>query len=294
MQDEVADFLVDSWYFDVARKHAAVHIRKCCEFFVHVRVTVFGLDVQHAEQLYQPHSEIGSRKLRHVVVKHALAPENARVLGIEAKHQAHAKFVESLLRFKAFGVFVLRQNLVVQHTDNLARLDADLQLLLDVSVGIIDQESQTMIFILQIRQLDDFGRIVGTLHVVYLESGEIAGHNPARSHRKRQTRGIAAGLLVRCKFRTVRLFGFGRKVNMRAFLLNQHLGWSDVAVNEIRSLLLGDGFDGNLELHRFGRVVHSKDIVEQVQPKALGFAFLVAFAHPILDELLGCLFLYHV
>ena len=70
-------------------------------------------------------------------MEHVLIPENARVFGIKTEHQADTKFVEGFLRFQAVGVFVLGEYLVVQHTDNFTRLNADLQLFLNMGIGII-------------------------------------------------------------------------------------------------------------------------------------------------------------
>ena len=153
-------------------------------------------------------------------MKHVLVSKNARIFGIKAEHQTHTKLVKGFLRFQIIRVFVLGKNLVIQHTNNLTRLDADFQLPLDMGIGIIHQESQTVIFLFQIGQMNHFRRVIGMLHVMHLKGSEVAGDNPSGSHRQRQTSGIATRLLIWREFRSITLLSLGCKVDMRAFLLN--------------------------------------------------------------------------
>ncbi len=194
-------------------------------------------------------------------MEHILVSKDACIFRIEAEHQTDTQFVEGFLRFWIIWVFVLGENLVVQHTDNLTRLDADLQLFFDMGIGIIHQKSQTMIILLQISQLNHLWCIVGVFHVMHFKSGEVASHNPTGRHRQGQSRCITTDLLVWRQLSSVALFGFGREVDMRAFLLNQDLGDSDIGIYEIRTFFLGDGFHRDFKLHPCHRVVDAEDIM---------------------------------
>ena len=78
---------------------------------------------------------------------------------------------------------------------------------------------------------------------------------------------------------------------MGAFLLNEHFGCCNVAVNEVGALFFCDGLYWELELHHFGRVVDAEDRMEKVYPKALGLTFLVTLSGPFFYKLFCGLFL---
>ena len=83
----------------------------------------------------------------------------------------------------------------------------------------------------------------------------------------------------------------GAEVNVGTFLLNEHFGCRDVAVNEVGALFFCDGLYRELELHHFGRIVDAEDRVEKVYPKALGLTFLVTLSGPFFYKLFCGLFL---
>ena len=105
--------------------------------------------------------------------------KDSRILSVKAKNKTYTKLVQGLLRLRILRVLVLCQNLVVQHTHNLTGLDTDVELFLQVDIGIIDQEAEARVFLFKVCQLDNLRGIVGALHVVNLKGGEIAGNNPA-------------------------------------------------------------------------------------------------------------------
>jgi hypothetical protein len=73
-------------------------------------------------------------------MEHVLGTKNTGVLSIEAEHQTDAKFIQCFLRVRVGRVLILSQNLIVEHTDNLSGLDTDVELFLQVDIGLIDQE----------------------------------------------------------------------------------------------------------------------------------------------------------
>ena len=83
-------------------------------------------------------------------MEHILGAEDTGVFSIKAEHQADTEFIESLLRFRIFWVAVLREYLVVEYTDDFACLDGNLQLFLQMDIGVINQEGQACIFFLQV------------------------------------------------------------------------------------------------------------------------------------------------
>ena len=71
---------------------------------------------------------------------------------------------------------------------------------------------------------------------------------------------------------------------MAAFLLNEHLGGRDIAINEAGMA----EFDLPLEGDEVADVLNAEDIGEQVEPELLAFAFLVTAVGPVGLELQRC------
>ena len=115
-------------------------------------------------------------------MEHVLRPEDTGILRIQAEHQPDAELVQTLLAVRILRVDVLRQELVIQDAHDLARLDADLHLLLDVGVRVIHEEGQTMELLLKAGQADNLRLRRRTLHVVNLEGRKVAGDNPPGGH----------------------------------------------------------------------------------------------------------------
>ena len=74
---------------------------------------------------------------------------------------------------------------------------------------------------------------------------------------------------------------------MAAFLLNEHLGGRDIAINEAGVAEFDLAFEGD----EVADVLNAKDIGEQVEPELLAFAFLVTAIGPALLEIECCLIL---
>ena len=55
-----------------------------------IGIALFVLLIENAEELRQPLTHVLHGKLRHVVMEHQVLAKDARVLGIQAEHQAHA------------------------------------------------------------------------------------------------------------------------------------------------------------------------------------------------------------
>ena len=71
---------------------------------------------------------------------------------------------------------------------------------------------------------------------------------------------------------------------MAAFLLDEHLGRRDIAVNETGVAEFDLPFEGD----EVADVLDAKDIGEQVEPELLAFAFLVTAVDPVGLELQRC------
>ena len=123
-----------------------------------------------------------------------------------------------------------------------------------------------------------------------MELFEVTDNNPAGVHIMGQVASITTGLLEWGQHRAVGLLVPSGEVNICAFLLNQHMGIFDIAVNKAGMVQL----HANLKFYGIGRLFHSKNILEQINPEPLGFLFLVAMACPILYKLLGSGFLLYI
>ena len=71
---------------------------------------------------------------------------------------------------------------------------------------------------------------------------------------------------------------------MAAFLLDEHLGGRDIAINEAGVAELDLAFEGD----EVADVLDAKYIGEQVEPELLAFAFLVTAVGPVGLELQRC------
>ncbi len=100
LEDEGADFIVDSGYLDVPGEHSAIDIGEHRQAFIHVGVSVLRLLIENLEQFYQCLPELIDAELCHVVMEHILGPEYSGILGIEAENKPHTEFVERLLGLK--------------------------------------------------------------------------------------------------------------------------------------------------------------------------------------------------
>ena len=147
----------------------------------------------------------------------------------------------------------------------------------------VHQELQPVILLLQIRKENHFRIAAGPLHIIHMEFGKIANHNPAGALGIRQFGGVPLCLLERGQQRTVRLLDGGFQVFVNALLLNQHMGRGDNAVNEA----------GMVQLHLFlkrdktAHILNTQHIREQRQPKCLALSLLIAFIFPVSRELPG-------
>ena len=86
MQQQIHNFSGKRGYFNiVAVEQSAVYVGKRREQGVvvrKVRVAFFGFLVEHAEQVAQGFTGVDCVELRHVIVKHILFAEYARILGV--------------------------------------------------------------------------------------------------------------------------------------------------------------------------------------------------------------------
>ena len=71
---------------------------------------------------------------------------------------------------------------------------------------------------------------------------------------------------------------------MAAFLLNEHLGGRDIAINETGVAEFDLAFEGD----EVADVLDAEDIGEQVEPELLAFAFLVTAVGPVGLKLQRC------
>ena len=147
---------------------------------------------------------------------------------------------------------------------------------------------QPVNFLGQVLQEDLFRLAAGLFHIVNQEFVKIAGNYPARVLRKRETRYVLACLLERGEQGAVGLPDGGAKVLAHALLLNHHLRGRNVDVDEVGDSLVGKPFLYLvLKLDKANEVLDAENAHQQVEPKFLTFALLVALAGPFLDKLVG-------
>ena len=179
---------------------------------------------------------------------------------------------------------ILLQDGVVQLAHQLARLDGDFHLLLNIGIGHIYQKLQPVVFLFQVSQVDFLRLAIGLFHIIHQEGGKVAGHNPARMLGQGQLRYIPFGLLKRRQQGTIRLPDRRTEVLVQALLLNQHTGGGDAAVNEtcmIKAHLI-------FKEDELFRLRYTENTTQQRKPEFLALSLLVTFALPILGKFGGC------
>ena len=217
-------------------------------------------------------------------MKLAFGAEYASVFGIEAKHKAHAEHVQAFERLFAVGIFVLRQQFVVDFAHNFARFYREFHLFLQVDILFFGNERQAVELLFQIFQQNLLRCAVGLLHVVHQKTFEVAGDNPARHLRARQSGGVAVRLHERCQHFAVRLSVGFSQVDVAAFLLDKHARVFDVGIDkrgvpELHALFKFDDIFG---------IFHPENRMQKPNPKVVSFRFFIAPSRPLLGKTACC------
>ena len=237
--------------------------------------------VERAEEFKEMRAEVVAVVVSQVVVE-LVAAEVAGIFGIEAKHKAHAEHVEGAERGGVVGAILHKQR-VVDAADDFARLHRHLFLFVQVRLAGIDEETEAEELALEVFEQNLLRLLPGLLKVVDEEGGKVAHHDPARAHAERHVVGVALGLLVGREHRAVALGNALAEVFAEALLLDEDAGGGDVGVDET----LVAEFHALLEANEIGGVVHAEDLREQLQPKLLALAALIAAAGPVGNEAAG-------
>ena len=150
LQDEGSYLFRDSRNLDIPGEHTSADERECCQFLVHVWITVFRSGVQHLKQLDERFPEFVGRELVHVIMEHILGSEDPGILGIHAENQTHTKLVQALLAVGILRMDILGKELLIEDTDDFTSLDTDFQFLFQMDVGIVNEERKPMKIFLQV------------------------------------------------------------------------------------------------------------------------------------------------
>ena len=84
-----------------------------------IGIALITLLIEHPKELCQSFAHVFHGKLRHVVMKHQVLAKDARVLGIQAEHQAHTELVQVFQRLRVLGIMVLLQQPVIQQAKSI-------------------------------------------------------------------------------------------------------------------------------------------------------------------------------
>ena len=157
------------------------------------------------------------------------------------------------------------------------KLQRDFHFLFYVGVPSVHQELQAVVFLFQIAQLNDLWVACGPLHVVDVELGKVAGHDPAGPLGIGQFGGVAFGLLERGQQGTIRLLDGPVQIFPKTLLLNQNVSRRDKPINKA-GMVKHDLIFKDDKLIRF---FYTIDLLQQRKPEGLTVTFLVAFALPV-------------
>ena len=129
--------------------------------------------------------------------------KDAGVLGIQAKHQPHAKCVQTTQRFGAVRFLILFEQSIIQSADDFTGLQRDFHLFFGIIIAGIHKKLEPIILFFQIGQTNLFRLAAGAFHVIDIELAKVTSHHPARVLGNRQLSDISLCLLERVEQRTV-------------------------------------------------------------------------------------------
>ena len=216
-----------------------------------------------------------------------MAAKNTGILGIQAKDQAHAQFVQTFQGSFAFRICILFQESIVQQSDNLTGGNGNFHLPFQMLIAGIYQKLQPIGFAFQVFQLDNLRLPLGAFHIIHIKGAEIAGDDPARMFGQRQFGNIPLGLLERRQIGTVRLTDSFLHILVQCFLLNQYASGWNITINKTGVVQM----DLVLKFNKLFRMLHAVNIPKQRKPERLTFAFFVAFSLPVFGKLFCCFLL---
>jgi len=202
--------------------------------------------------------------------------EHVGVLGVEEEDETDAEFVQGLQRFWIRGVAVLREQGVVDESDDVASAPRDFLLAADEVGARVRKEFQAVQFVGEVFQEQRLRFGVRLLHVVDQELGKIAGHDPAGTARIRQVDGVALRLLEGSQDASVTLRNARTQRLAEALLLDKHMRRGNVAVDEAMG-----GVDVRLVLELYERFwTWNAECPQEREPEGLALPLLVALAFP--------------
>ena len=147
---------------------------------------------------------------------------------------------------------------VINHADDFAGTDRHIHLAIEVGVARLHEEREAVVLLVEVLEEDDLWLAIGLLHIIDIPRTEIADHNPARALGVWQFGCIAFGLLERREQMTIRLRDGLAEVDMATFLLDEHLGRRDIAVDETGMAEFDLPFEGD----EVADILNAKDIGE--------------------------------
>ena len=267
-------------------KQSAVGVGEGCQHRLVVLAALLRRRVQLFKKAYEGHAHVLRLIVRHVVVEHVAPSEDPGILGIEAEDEADAEDVEIARRHRVVPVVLLDER-VVEPSDNLAGLHRDLHLFLQVVAALVDEELQAVVVGAEVPEQDALRLALGVLHVVDVELGKVARHDPFGVLRDGQAEDIALCLLKRRQLPAVALKDGLAQVLAQALHLDHRAGGGYHHVDE----------RGVVELHllleadKLRRLLHAIDVLQEVEPEPLALPFLISLSCPPLGELHGRRFL---
>ena len=217
----------------------------------------------------------------HAALEGVVRAEEPGVFGVEAEDEAHDEFVEVLEVFCCGLRPVGGQQGIIDFADERACGAGEVELLLDVAVGDVDEEGETVIFFAEVGERDVLRLGVRMFHVVDEEVGEVARDNPARPLGVGQMARIALRLLEGFQECAVRLLDWCVERLAETFLLDDGVrgGDDDVDVADVREL------DALLEAHEACGIVDAVDFLQELDPEALAVLLFISDARPFRREI---------
>ena len=159
--------------------------------------------------------------MRHIVVENVAPSEYPGIFGIEAEHQTHAQHIEAAERLRVI-VAILGNKRIVELPYNVAGFHRHFKFLLQMLVAGFHKEAKAVVFAPEVAEFHTLWLTIGILHIVDVELGKIASHNPSRVLRHRYIYGISLCLLEWGKFSAISLGNGLSQVFAERLLLNHH------------------------------------------------------------------------
>lgn len=214
-------------------------------------------------------------------MEHALPAKDDCVLCVETEYDTDTELIEALQRLLVLRIFVLLQEGIIKLTNKLTGLQGDLHLIGDLPDLFVHKEVEHVVFFRKLHQRD-LNRIrFHSISIINPDLSKIRSDNPAGTLIKRQVVIVHLRLLVWRHSAVSSLWLI--KTNAETLLLYKDVSLRNIDINSLRVTIAADNL--LLELHAICYILHSENILKNVDPIGTSVFIFFSLAVPLVEKL---------